>query len=88
MNKIQERTPLNLTQYFYSILYQVKWGRGIFDNVQRFLQFHLTVNAVALLGTLGGVLTAGAATNGKPPLNPVRHKIEYPVTSFFHIDSY
>jgi len=88
MNKIQERTPLNLTQYFYSILYQVKWGRGIFDNVQRFLQFHLTVNAVALLVTLGGVLTAGAATNGKPPLNPVRHKRKYPVTSFFHIDSY
>lgn len=64
----------------------MKWGRGIFDNLQRFLQFHLTVNAVALLVTLGGVLTADAATNGKPPFNPVRHIREYPVTPFVRID--
>jgi hypothetical protein len=40
--------------------------------VQRFLQFHLTVNAVALLVTSGGVLMADNKSHGKPPFNPVR----------------
>ena len=58
----------------HPISHQVKWGRGIFDKVQRFLQFHLTFNAVALLVTLGGVLMADNKSQGKPPFNPVRKK--------------
>jgi magnesium-transporting ATPase (P-type) len=42
------------------------WGRSVFDNIRKFLQFQLTVNAVAL------TLTFLAALVGKaPPLNAV-----------------
>lgn len=40
--------------------YSVLWGRCVFDNIRKFLQFQLTVNvvalAVALIGTLIGTL--------------------------------
>ena len=39
---------------FNSIVTGVKWGRGLFDNIQRFLQFQLSVNVVALLCALIG----------------------------------
>lgn len=34
---------------FASIVKAVKWGRNIYDNIKRFLQFQLTVNVVALI---------------------------------------
>ena len=34
---------------FASIVKAVKWGRNIYDNIKRFLQFQLTVNVVALV---------------------------------------
>lgn len=37
---------------FEGIVQAVKWGRNIYDNIKRFLQFQLTVNAVALASTI------------------------------------
>lgn len=44
--------------YFYSssIVKAVMWGRSVFDNIRKFLQFQLTVNIVALTLTF---LSAG-----------------------------
>jgi len=36
---------------FASIVLAIMWGRNIFDNIRKFLQFQLTVNVVALLLT-------------------------------------
>ncbi len=37
-----------LDDNFASLLTAIKWGRGIYANVRKFLQFQLTVNLVAL----------------------------------------
>lgn len=34
---------------FASIVKACKWGRNVYDNIRRFLQFQLTVNVVALI---------------------------------------
>ncbi|MCL2728237.1 MAG: cation-translocating P-type ATPase, partial [Bacteroidales bacterium] len=48
-----------LDDSFVSIVHAVRWGRSIYQNIQRFLQFQLTINVVALvlmvLGPLIGV---------------------------------
>ena len=55
-----------LDDNFSSIVKSVMWGRSVFDNIRKFLQFQLTVNAVAL------TLTFFSALSGKePPLNAV-----------------
>jgi Ca2+-transporting ATPase len=33
---------------FASIVQSVKWGRSVFDNIRKFIQFQLTINVVAL----------------------------------------
>jgi magnesium-transporting ATPase (P-type) len=51
---------------FSSIVKAVLWGRSVFDNIRKFLQFQLTVNVVAL------TITFFAAVSGyNPPLNAV-----------------
>eukprot|EP00922_Rhytidocystis_sp_ex-Travisia-forbesii_P001199 GHVS01001686.1.p1 GENE.GHVS01001686.1~~GHVS01001686.1.p1 ORF type:complete len:1246 (-),score=193.62 GHVS01001686.1:266-4003(-) len=40
-----------LDDNFGSIVKAVKWGRNIYDNIRRFLQFQLTVNVVAVTAT-------------------------------------
>merc|ERR1711937_142550 len=51
---------------FSSIVNAVLWGRSVFDNIRKFLQFQLTVNVVAL------TITFLAAVSGyNPPLNAV-----------------
>jgi hypothetical protein len=40
-----------LDDRFSSIVKAVMWGRSVYDNVQKFLQFQLTVNCVALTVT-------------------------------------
>ena len=42
------------------------WGRSVFDNIRKFLQFQLTENIVALLLTFISAVTAQS-----PPLNAV-----------------
>jgi Ca2+-transporting ATPase len=55
-----------LDDNFSSIVKAVKWGRSVFDNIRRFLQFQLTVNVVALTVTL-----LSAVIGRDPPLNAV-----------------
>ena len=51
---------------FSSIVKAVTWGRCVFDNIRKFLQFQLTVNIVALVTTF-----LSAALGKEPPLNAV-----------------
>jgi magnesium-transporting ATPase (P-type) len=51
---------------FASIVKAVLWGRSVFDNIRKFLQFQLTVNIVALTITF-----LSAIAGYKPPLNAV-----------------
>lgn len=52
---------------FASIITAVKWGRNIYTNVRKFLQFQLTVNVVAMfIVFLGGVVVK------EPPLTSVQ----------------
>lgn len=51
---------------FASIVKAVMWGRSVFDNIRKFLQFQLTVNVVALTLTF-----VSAFTGHEPPLNAV-----------------
>ena len=41
---------------FTSVVKACKWGRNIYDNIRRFLQFQLTVNVNALLFTVIGAI--------------------------------
>ena len=38
-----------LDDNFNSIVHAIKWGRNIFDNIRKFLQFQLSVNFSAVL---------------------------------------
>jgi len=52
---------------FASIITAVRWGRNIYTNVRKFLQFQLTVNCVAMfIVFLGGVVVK------EPPLTSVQ----------------
>ena len=55
-----------LDDNFSSIVKAVMWGRSVFDNIRKFLQFQLTVNVVALTLTF-----MSAITGYEPPLNAV-----------------
>lgn len=56
-----------LDDNFASIVTAVMWGRNIYTNVRKFLQFQLTVNCVAMfIVFLGGVVVA------EPPLTSVQ----------------
>jgi len=56
-----------LDDKFSSIVKAILWGRSVYDNIRKFLQFQLTVNVVALTLVLVGVL-AGFDS----PLTPVQ----------------
>jgi magnesium-transporting ATPase (P-type) len=51
---------------FSSIVKAVLWGRSVYDNIRKFLQFQLTVNVVALTITF-----LSAVAGYQPPLNAV-----------------
>ena len=55
-----------LDDNFSSIVKAVLWGRSVFDNIRKFLQFQLTVNVVALTITF-----LAAVVGYQPPLNAV-----------------
>lgn len=46
-----------LDDNFNSIVKAVMWGRSIYDNIQRFIQFQLTVNVVAVVCAVVGAIT-------------------------------
>lgn len=52
---------------FYSIQRSIKWGRAIYDNVRKFIQFQMTVNIVLVTITF-----IGGATLGHTPLNVIQ----------------
>lgn len=41
---------------FCSVVVAIKYGRNIYDNVRKFLQFQLTVNVVAMFIVFSGAL--------------------------------
>jgi len=51
---------------FSSIVRAILWGRSVYDNIRRFLQFQLTVNVVALI-----LVFVGSVAGFPPPLNAV-----------------
>jgi magnesium-transporting ATPase (P-type) len=55
-----------LDDNFASIVKAVLWGRSVYDNIRKFLQFQLTVNVVALAVTF-----FAAVVSGDPPLNAI-----------------
>ena len=65
-----------LDDNFSSIVKSVLWGRSVFDNIRKFLQFQLTVNLVALIVTF-----ISAVSGFDPPLNAVL----FIINTFFHI---
>jgi len=56
-----------LDDNFASIVKSVMWGRCVYDNIRKFLQFQLTVNVVALL-----VAFVGAVTDYGTPLTAIQ----------------
>jgi len=56
-----------LDDNFSSIEKAVMWGRGVYDSIQKFLQFQLTVNIVAVFISFTGAISAGDS-----PLKPVQ----------------
>lgn len=52
---------------FASVVNAVKWGRNIFDNIRRFLQFQLSVNIVAV-----NLVFIGVCAGEEPPLSAVQ----------------
>ncbi len=47
---------------FSTIVKSVMWGRSVYDNIKKFVQFQLTVNVVALTLTLVGAFGSGNRT--------------------------
>jgi Ca2+-transporting ATPase len=45
----------------------VRWGRSVYANIQKFIQFQLTVNVAALI-----INIVAAVSSGNVPLNAVQ----------------
>ena len=56
-----------LDNNFKSIFRSIEWGRAIFDNVRKFLQFQITINIVLCIITV-----LSGATLGQTPLNVIQ----------------
>ncbi len=56
-----------LDDNFASIITAVKWGRNIYDSIQKFIQFQVSVNIVAL-----GVAFVGSCVVSESPLSPLQ----------------
>ncbi|KAG9396332.1 Cation-transporting P-type ATPase [Carpediemonas membranifera] len=56
-----------LDDNFHSVEMAILWGRAVYDNIRKFLQFQLTVNVVALV-----IAACGALFLGESPLNAVQ----------------
>ncbi|KAK4483758.1 hypothetical protein RD792_010960 [Penstemon davidsonii] len=56
-----------LDDNFASVVKVVRWGRSVYANIQKFIQFQLTVNVAALV-----INVVAAITSGNVPLNAVQ----------------
>ena len=52
---------------FYSIYRSIKWGKAIYVNIRKFIQFQLTINIVICFITI-----LGGCTIGRTPLNIIQ----------------
>ena len=52
---------------FTSIVSAIKWGRNVFDNIRKFIQFQLTVNVSACV-----LVSIGASVGQKSPLTAIQ----------------
>lgn len=55
-----------LDNEFVSIQRAIKWGRAIYDNVRKFLQFQMTINI-----SICSITFLGGTTLGHTPLNVI-----------------
>ncbi|KAG9389740.1 calcium-translocating P-type ATPase [Carpediemonas membranifera] len=53
-----------LDDNFHSVEMAILWGRAVYDNIRKFLQFQLTVNVVALVVAFTGALFLGESPLG------------------------
>ncbi|KAL5223614.1 hypothetical protein ABZP36_010253 [Zizania latifolia] len=56
-----------LNDNFETVVTAIRWGRYVYNNIQKFIQFQLTVNIVALV-----INFVSAVTTGKMPLTTVQ----------------
>ncbi|XP_076942430.1 calcium-transporting ATPase 9, plasma membrane-type-like [Bidens hawaiensis] len=56
-----------LDDNFASVVKVVRWGRSVYANIQKFIQFQLTVNVAALV-----INVVAAISSGEVPLNTVQ----------------
>ncbi|RWR91485.1 calcium-transporting ATPase 10, plasma membrane-type [Cinnamomum micranthum f. kanehirae] len=56
-----------LDDNFASVVKVVRWGRSVYANIQKFIQFQLTVNVAALI-----INVVAAVSSGNVPLNAVQ----------------
>ncbi|KAJ3679238.1 hypothetical protein LUZ60_017249 [Juncus effusus] len=56
-----------LDDNFSSVVKVVRWGRSVYANIQKFIQFQLTVNVAALI-----INVVAAISSGNVPLNAVQ----------------
>ncbi|KAI3974506.1 hypothetical protein MKX01_017999 [Papaver californicum] len=56
-----------LDDNFSSVVKVVRWGRSVYANIQKFIQFQLTVNVAALI-----INVVAAVSSGEVPLNAVQ----------------
>ncbi|KAK4757595.1 hypothetical protein SAY87_018896 [Trapa incisa] len=56
-----------LDDNFSSVVKVVRWGRSVYANIQKFIQFQLTVNVAALV-----INVVAAVSSGNVPLNAVQ----------------
>ncbi|KAG2691984.1 hypothetical protein I3760_08G032000 [Carya illinoinensis] len=56
-----------LDDNFASVVKVVRWGRSVYANIQKFIQFQLTVNVAALI-----INVVAAVSSGAVPLNAVQ----------------
>ncbi|XP_073117806.1 calcium-transporting ATPase 5, plasma membrane-type-like isoform X2 [Elaeis guineensis] len=56
-----------LDDNFASVVKVVRWGRSVYSNIQKFIQFQLTVNVAALV-----INVVAAVSSGNVPLNAVQ----------------
>lgn len=56
-----------LDDNFASVVKVVRWGRSVYANIQKFIQFQLTVNVAALV-----INVVAAVSSGAVPLNTVQ----------------
>ncbi|KAL4386405.1 hypothetical protein GQ457_09G011370 [Hibiscus cannabinus] len=61
-----------LDDNFTTILTVAKWGRSVYINIQKFVQFQLTVNIVALIVNFSSACLTGKKRTWSAPLTAVQ----------------